>query len=401
MEKLSGSTLQEAFQNMNAAPPGAEPLQPTPPVTPPAEPPAPPVQTTPLQKEGEKPQPTPTATLPKDDNTATPPAEPKAGDQTPATAPQEATIEDPVFYGHLSKLTDGGIKSEEDLVGVLNHYNELLEQAEQGFKPKYKDERTRMVHELLADLSGPEAAQTAMRTLRAVSFNPEGKSPKEVLFEAYLVDPKNSDLTPDKAHEYFQAEYEQKYADLEGNLVKERALANEVKDATKLISEVSKSFKAAEEQPQQQARQISEEVERNIQSAVDNFGGIRLAFTETPQESDFLNMVIENPQELETLKQDALNPQQWWNNFMAEFQTEKGFDYPSFVREFHEMRNHQKKAQMAYAHGLKLGQLAKVNEARNASDPKNPSQVPQPPVVAKKKANSPAEAWAQAKGIEV
>jgi hypothetical protein len=106
-------------------------------------------------------------------------------------------------------------------------------------------------------------------------------------------------------------------------------------------------------------------------------------------------MPIEDPQELQALKQDALNPQEWWQNFLTGFETDKGFDYKNFIREFHEMRNHQKKAQLAYDHGFKLGQLAHINEARNASNPKDISRAGSPGV-GNAGPKSVLDAWAQA-----
>ena len=315
----------------------------------------------------------------------------KPVDQGKVEAPVE-DIPDEKFYGRLSKMTGGNLKSEQEFVGMIQRYNDLQDQAEKGFQPKFKDERTKLVYQILAENAGNEP-EAAMRTLRAISFNPEGKSPKEILFEAYLVDPKNSDLTPNKAQEYFEAEYEHKYGDLEGNLVKERMLSNEVKEASKTISDVANSFKTVEQEP----AKISEAVQGSIFKAVDEFGGVKLAFTDNPQESDYLTMAIDQ-NEVETLKQEASNPQQWWTNFVEQFTNSQGqFDdnsYKEFVREFYEMKNHQKKADLAYQHGLKQGELAYVNRTRNASDPKQISQSS--PAAAQGK-DTMLDAWLSAK----
>jgi hypothetical protein len=275
---------------------------------------------------------------------------------------------------------------------LINHYNELLEQAEKGFEPKFENERAKWAHKILTQNAGAEP-EAAMRTLRALNFNPEGKSDKEVLFEAFLQDPTNSDLSPMDAQRYFEAEYEQKYDDVQGNPLKERQLSLAVREAKNSLSKIKQEFDSTESGP----RQISEEVEKSITSSVEDFGGVRMAFSDNPQETDFLNMPIEDPQELESLKQDALNPQEWWQNFLSGFETDKGFDYKNFIREFHEMRNHQKKSQLAYDHGFKLGQLAKINEARNASNPKELSRVGAP-AAGNGQAGSVLEAWSKAQG---
>lgn len=323
------------------------------------------------------PPPTPAPQTPEPAQPATPaedplkntiaPAEPAVA--PPATPNEDLDIPSEKFYGHLSKMTGGTIKSEEEFAGMITHYNELLEQAEQGFQPKFKDERAKLVYQILAENEGREP-EAAMRTLRAISFNPEGKSAKDVLFEAYLLDPRNSDLGPIEAQRYFEAEYDEKYHDVEGNAIKERQQALAVRDAKDAISKIKDGFSASEAP----AQEISEKVVGAISSAVEKFGGVKLAFTDNPQESDYFTMTAE-PKELESLKQDALNPQEWWAKFLGGFETEKGFDYPAFIREFHEMRNHHKKAELAHKNGYKLGQLAQINQARNASDPKRIDQA--------------------------
>lgn len=351
-----------------------EPAQTTPPATPTPEP----------AKQPESTQPEPVAAQPQKDTTA--PAGTNNATQ-PAKPDEDLDIPTEKVYGYLSKVTGGTIKSEEEFASMVNHYNELLEQAEQGFQPKFKDERAKLVYQILAENEGREP-EAAMRTLRAISFNPEGKSAKEVLFEAYLLDPKNSDLGPIEAQKYFEAEYEDKYSDVDGNPIKERQQALAVREANEAIKKIKDSFKATDEP----VRQISEQVESAISSAVEKFGGVKLAFTDNPQEGDYFTMTVE-PQELQALKQDALNPQEWWAKFLGEFETEKGFDYQAFIREFHEMRNHHKKAELAHKNGFKLGQLAKINEVRNASDPKRIDQA-QPAGPAGKQ--TLYEAWASA-----
>lgn len=146
--------------------PAAATTQPT--VTPPV-PPTPPTPTETIPAQPQK-----NTTVPAEPNNATPPATPN----------EDLDIPTEKVYGYLSKVTGGTIKSEEEFAGMINHYNELLEQAEQGFQPKFKDERAKLVYQILAENEGREP-EAAMRTLRAISFNPEGKSAKDVLFEAY------------------------------------------------------------------------------------------------------------------------------------------------------------------------------------------------------------------------
>lgn len=385
--------LKDMMDQMNQNPPELDPKPPTPsppepksgeaPVPTPVIPPAKPAEPV-IPKPGDKPVDTPKPAVEPKNNTA--PTEPKPGD-APTPAPV-VDVPDEAFYGRLSKLTGDAIKSEKDFVGLINHYNELLDQSEKGFTPQFKDERAKLVHQLLTDNPGREP-EAAMRTLRALNFNPEGKSAQDKLFEAYLLDPKNSDLGPIEAQKFFEAEYNKKYSDLEDNIITQREHALAVREAEQNIKKVQDSFKASEEQPQK----ISEQVQQSINDAVDNFGGIKMAFTDNPQESDFLNMAVEDPTELESIKQDLSNPQEWWNNLLQGFTNEKGFDYPALIREFYEMRNHEKKAQLAFQHGRKMEEVFQLNKARNASDPTKIEDVGQPGASPAAGPKSVQEAW--------
>lgn len=384
--------IQEAIRDMNENA-GAEPATAA---VPPAIPPA-----------AEAPQPAAQPPKPAASPAATPPVTPapqpgdddytppepafikKVDEQTPpAAAPAAAApaVPDDVLYGRLSEMTGGTIKSQEHLVKLINDYNGLVEQAEKGFEPKFSDERAKWAYQLLTKHQGSEL-ETAQRTLRALSFNIEkAGTQKEVLFEGYLLDPKNSDLSPSKANQYFEAEFEEKYSllgkedselsadQVRQKLVQERKFAQEVRETKEQIQKIQTDFKAGEEKP----RQISEDVVNKIGLAVKEFGGIKLAFTDNPQETDYLNIAIDNPQELEDLQKDALNPQEWWNNFVGQFDlnTQKG--YKEFIQEFHRMRNYAEHQQLTYEHGEKMGELKHLNKARNSSSPKQVAQVATP-----------------------
>lgn len=345
---------------------------PTPPATPSPEPPpttqtAPPAVIPPAT-----PPATPQAkTIPKD-----PPfVKPTAAQATPPGGAEPAvvppvTVPEDVLHSRLSELTGGSVKTTKDLLAVLEQRKQLEEQAKKGFEPKFKDERAKLVHQLLVDNAGREP-EAAMRTLRALNFSPEGKTEKDFLFEAYLLDPKNSDLTPLSAQRFFEAEYEQKYSDLTDNPLRQREQQLAVKDAKAMIEKIQSDFKLAEEQP----LKVSKEVEGAIAAAVQNFGGVKLSFSDNPQESEMLTVTLDNPQELQTIQSAILNPDDAYNKFLSNFDFRTPQGYADLAREIWERNNHAMLRQQAFDHGRKLGKLDKVNEIRNASNPKDISNV--------------------------
>lgn len=364
------------------APESAPPPAAVPPVNP--EPTKIPGSAEPLNKDTTPPG--PTGIVKKEE--PTPAAPPLPGSEPPAGTPSR----DSVFSEDLSALTDGHLKTKDDLVGILQHYNELLTQAEEGFKPKFKDERAKKVHQILADSPGMEPA-AAMRTLRALNFNPEGKTSKDYLFEAYLLDPKNSDLSESRAARLFEEEYNETYGDIEGNDRKQRNLELSVKEAKATIDKIQGDFKSIEEAP----ARISKEVEETIQKVASSFGGIRIPFTDNPTEMDYLNVPVNDPKVLASLQEIALNPKEASDRFISQFATQNGYDYPAYFQALYERENAPQLRQQAYDHGYKQGQLAKTRQIANASEKKDIADSGgAPPSSAPK---SVSEAWAKAIGV--
>lgn len=288
------------------------------------------------------------------------------------SSPEPATPDaDEVVFSRLSELTEGRLSSEEDFVGLINHYNELVEKAEKGFEPKFADERAKWAYQLLANNAGAEI-ETAQRTLHALSLKDVDKmDAKSALYNAYLMDPKNFDLTPAEAMEYFEAEYSEKYPDLENNPLLKRNHDVAAREARQQIMKIQSDFKATEAKPQQ----VSQDVIDNISNTVGNFGGVKIAFSDNPQESDYLTVPIDQ-KEVEQFQKDSLNPNEWLNNTVSQFALPDGrYDYEGYVREMYEMRNHRQIRQLAFEQGKKAGLLEKIRKDRNATTPQEIASV--------------------------
>ena len=315
--------------------------------------------------------------------------------QTPAPeAVKSEPLSEDLIFNRLSELTGGKIKSKTDYEELVKQRDELQEQATKGFEPKFKNEREKWAHQLLSQSTGDEIG-TAMRTLRALKYEPEGKDKKETLFEAYLLDPKNADLTEQKALEYFNADYEQKYGDIEGNILKQRELDLAHRSAKESILKVQTDFKAVDERPQHQA--IAKDIENNVIAAVKSLTAVKIAFKDNPTENDFLNVALNDPKELQQLQEVIFNPDQAYNEMVAQFETDKGFDFNGLVRKQYIMRNAEKLIKEAFNQGKTIGDLERINKARNATDPKKPSDLGQ--VAGNKTPQTREEKWAAAMGV--
>lgn len=400
--------LQDLITEMNEAkgearadaPPQTPP--PTVPQTPPAAkddtPPAPPKapETKAPETPPAQPKAQPAQTIPKDPPFVKQPKETPPTQEGTPPATLGAPVLEPgpdVFSTRLSELTAGKVKNDKDLTRFLERQAQLEVEAEKGFQPKFKDERAKLVHQLITENPGKEP-EALMRTLRAISFNQEGKTAKDVLFEGYLLDPKNSDLTPLRAQELFEIEYAEKYDDIENNPLKKRELELAVRASNEAINKIQSDFKA----PEAKAEEINKEVVSAVSAAVQNFGGVRLSFTDNPQETDYLNVAIENPQELQAIQNEILNPAQAYNEFLAEFGDFKTKeDYDKLTREVYERRNHRQLRMEAFKHGAKLERIKVINEMRNASNPRDVSHAGTPAPAGK---TSFLQAWENAENAK-
>ena len=355
-------TIAEEKPEIVLKPAGGDRTETPPPVTPPP--------ATPPQNQNSQPPVTPPASGEPNNPIVEPVVTPKV-DTPPAAAVVNPPVEvaDGPFFERLSKLTGGSVKSQAEIEGLLKKQKELEGQVAKGLEIKYPNERAKWAHQVLSNGQGDEL-QAAARTLRALIYNPEGKDAKDNLFEAFLMDPKNSDLSPAKAQQLFEADYDRKFGDIESDLLKQRDLELANREAKEKILGIQNGFKATEEKPLQQAK----EVEENVSKAVKELTGFKLSFSENAPETEILNVALDNPQELQALQESILSPDQAYAELASRFGDEKTFDYKGFAQELYMRQNHEQLRKLAYDHGFKLGQLAKVNEARNASTPKDISQ---------------------------
>lgn len=295
------------------------------------------------------------------------------GQASKGTPEDSQDIPDEVFQTHLSKKTGGKLKSLADFEAIANEREALLKQVAEGIQPKFKDERAKWAHKLLSEDQG-DGLQSAMRTLRALSYDTKGKEGKDVMFESFLLDPKNSDLSPERAREYFEADFDRKYGNADSDVLQKRELDLAIRSATESISKLQNDFKATEEKPLQMAK----EVEDAVAKAVNSLKGLKFSFSDNAPETEILNVAIEDPQELQSLQQAMLMPDQAYEALASKFGSEgKPFDYEGFAKEIWKRNNVDKLMKLSQEQGFKLGKLAQLNENRNASNPKDVSKIGQ------------------------
>jgi hypothetical protein len=282
----------------------------------------------------------------------------KPGDVDPAVGQQT--------YSRLSELTSGTIKSENDFLGLIDRYNELATQAEEGFKPKFKNDAHRHAFELLAAASEGQELDVARRTLHTLSLDTSKLKGKDLLFEGFLLDPENSDLTREQAWELFDEDFEKKYSGASEDKLLARELQKKERQAKELIEKTQGDFKTASSKASEEP-QVDPKVMASVKRAVDEFGGLTMGFSDDAAENEMLSIAADDPEELERLNRYVLNPQEYWKDLIQDHTTEQGFDYPGFVRTMYEHSNLQKIKRLVYDHGFETGKLSVLNKDRNST----------------------------------
>ena len=320
--------------------------------------------------------------------------------------PEEGTTGPVQFESRLSELTGGTLQNEEDFRTLVEEYNSLVEEKQKGFEPQFDDERTKKAYQLLKGLTPGEAIEQANRIIQTLRIDPTKMDAKELIFEGFLLEPENSDLTREKAWEYFQEFYDKTYSS--DDLLTKRKLEVDSKKAKDAIMKMQAEYLKVPEEAQDQQQGPNPEVIKQVKRAVDQFGGLELSFSENAPENELMKVLIENTpegqQELADLQKYSENPGIWWTDFINQFTTKNGFDHDAFVNEMYQIVNHKKLMRLAVNHGREVERLSRLNTARNSSEQNkddvkvNNSRVPAGP---RKEAGSFVEAFADALGTKV
>lgn len=291
--------------------------------------------------------------------------------QTPVATPEPAAtptaVDDTVLFNRVSEMTRGVIKSEKDLTGLYQRYTQLEDQVKAGLKPKFLNERAEWAHKVLSENPGQEL-DVAIRIATALKVAEKlpSMSAKDKLFNGFMLDPLNSDLSPDEMRGVFDAQYEKKYGNPEErDILTKREHDIAVRQAEQAIQKISSEFKITQAEPER----ISQEVVSSVEQVINEFGGVRIGFSDNPTENEFLTIPVGNDQELAQIKEDVLDPGKWHQNYLSQFETDNGFDYQGYIQDRWERENHVAIREQAFEHGKKLGRLEALNEARNASTP--------------------------------
>lgn len=304
-----------------------------------------------------------------------------------ANKPPELTSEQ--RNGFLSEMTGGRVGTEKDLGAVLEHYEELVDWAEQVSKdPKllFPEGRARAAFEFVMKSPGDNFAGSIQKFYHVQGLgDPSNLSPKEAQFEAYMLKEENADLSREEGKKYFDAEYEEKYGEdvtalKDTNPLQFRKHEVETNQARKQIADMQAQFdsetKANANGQQQQPGYSEEEYQAyagQIDTAMDDFAGISVAFDKDAKPEDRINVVLDSPEDIKQFTDYLKDPGSWWDSLLEKHMdnqgnfNSEGFRDDMFIRIFPE-----KAMEIMFRQGVEQGKIAKEAEIGNAGAGETP-----------------------------
>jgi hypothetical protein len=308
---------------------------------------------------------------------------PKEGDEPtegePATEPPVQQNNDDV----LSEMSEGRVASADDLQGLLSHYDEMAE-AMKNPEMLVPEGKARDAFKYAMQFPGDNAALANQSFHHLMSINTETLTPKELQFEAYMLKEENADLieTPAKAKEYFEAEYERTFGELEDSddpiLQRQHQLATN--QAKGIINDKKAQFQSETPANNDEPILTPEEIKAyndTLDNTLNDYDGVAFEFSEDGKEG--MNFILDDPKQKAEFQNYVRNPDQWFNNFVTGFLDEKGNLNSDGLADAMMLAIHGPELlQLSYDRGKENAKQAYEDELRNSSSGTEPGGTPAP-----------------------
>jgi len=312
----------------------------------------------------------------------------------------------------LSEMTEGRVDTAEDMVAVLDHYEETLDFVEKIKKEPLaifpEDSRERKIAEFLMKQPGDNFQGDIQKFHHVQGLgDPKDLSPEQAQFEAYMLKEENADLTREQGRKYFDAEYEEKYGeDLEAlkedDPLKYRKHEVETNQARKLISDTQTEFQSETtantfgkgEQPQYSPEEYKEFTDQ-VDASLDDYGGLSIAFDSDTKPEDRVNFVLDEPADRRQFEDYLKDPGSWWDDLLGKHMDKEGnFDQDGYRDDLLIRIFPEKAMEVMFKQGYTKGQIDNEKGIKNTSDA---GEAGGTPAAAEEK--SFVDEWADALGM--
>lgn len=280
--------------------------------------------------------------------------------------------------GMVQKISGGALNKLDDINSLIHENNKLRAELEKPREPKFVNEKAKLIFEYANKAAGFEL-QSARQLLHVVSLGEIDKlSDKDAQFEAFMLT--RPDLTREKGRQLFEADYEERFSDIENNLLQADKHSLATRDAKNKLKDLQDQFsKASEAQAKNDNGvdpKVTESIHNSINESLPEFGGLSIPLGDgdsevlniplnAEEESEFKVFLIEPIKFIDQVIQssmdenDNFNPKAWITEMFMLYKAFKG----DLAKEVYDL-------------GITNGQLKIVSERKNLSTGKDKATEP-------------------------
>lgn len=268
----------------------------------------------------------------------------------------------------IEKQSDGKITNIDQISSLIDEINRLKEEVNTKREPEFVNEKAKLIFDYANKAAGFEL-EAARQLLHVVSLGDVDKlSDKDAQFEAFMLT--RNDLSREMGRKIFEAEYEEKYSDLENNLLQADRHSIATRDAKNKLKELQKQFSEARGDAPAKDDQVSESIHNSIKSVLPDFGGLSIPLGDG--DNEVLNLPLDEAEEAE-FNEFLIEPVKFIDSIIEASMDEKNnFNPRLWVSEMFTLYKAFKGdlAKEIYNLGKTNGQLQIVNDRKNIASTK-------------------------------
>jgi hypothetical protein len=312
-------------------------------------------------------------------------AKDKAGDAGKQTAEKrEYSLDEFVTSvdSMITKVSGGVAKNLNDVKAILADNKKLKDELAAAPKePKFVNEKAKTLFEYANKAAGLEL-ESARQFLQVVALGDVNKlSDKDAQLEAFLLT--RPDLTRERGTKVFEADYDERYTDLENNLLQQDRHGVATRDAKAKLADLQKQFTDAKgdapKGSESEDPKASQEILDSIEAALPEFGGLSLSLGENDDE--VLNLPLNEAEEAE-FKEILNQPLNFIRSIIDSCMDDKGnFDSKAWMSEMFTLFKAYKGDLSAeiYKLGKTNGAVGLANDRKNIKNGKDKHDAPRSP----------------------
>lgn len=265
----------------------------------------------------------------------------------------------------VSKISNGAIKSLDEIPSILEENTRLKGELEKPKEIPFPNEKAKLVYEYAMKAVGLEP-QAAGQYIHIMQLEADKLSDKDAQFEAFHLT--RPDLSRSKAEDIFNRKYEQKFADLETDLLQRDDHEVATREAKEKIKSMQKGYSEAKsEQPGAEESEVDSKQTEAIYKAFDeitsDFEGVSIQYGDLPEETLNVKLSAEEVSEFNSYLKEPLKLIQ---KIIADCSKDGVLDPEAYTSEMFAVFKRHEARQESFNLGKTAGQLKTIKEAKNA-----------------------------------